>query len=343
MQAIRARRCRGRADRAVMRSPAASSAPLLKGMPPAPSPAEIREHIALSLQHYTKAYETEAVCDRLGMPPATEGAWAHNSKRVYVQSRLAGVDTTSLYLIARAVAEEFGDAELENLIAASGLHGADGNLKNLIFAAVGAKPRIVLRDAIDNVIEIVEGADRCLVYDRPLLPSGLSWGELVEWWAEASRIEDSRRAAVSLYRRLAKSLGSAPERTLFSTYCARYQGSQGRETPALVPQVYLHYDPYTKRELARFAGTELPRQRMDFLLLLHDRSRVVIEVDGRHHYADDLGTASPARYAAMVKEDRNLRLDGYEVYRFGARELGGSNPAAIVDPFFDRLLSRRNG
>jgi hypothetical protein len=39
----------------------------------------------------------------------------------------------------------------------------------------------VLRDAINNVIEIVEGADRCLVYDRPLEHSGLSWGSLVQW------------------------------------------------------------------------------------------------------------------------------------------------------------------
>jgi len=34
-------------------------------------------------------------------------------------------------------------------------HGVAGDLKNLIFAADGPKPRIVLRDAINNVIEIV--------------------------------------------------------------------------------------------------------------------------------------------------------------------------------------------
>ena len=59
-------------------------------------------------------------------------------------------------------------------------------MKNIIFAAEGNKPRIVLRDAIDNVIEMVEGADRVLVYDSPLSRNGLTRGELVEWWAASS-------------------------------------------------------------------------------------------------------------------------------------------------------------
>ena len=35
--------------------------------------------------------------------------------------------------------------------------------------------------------------------------------------------------------------------------------------------------------------------------------------------ADDDGSASPDRYAEMVREDRTLRLTGYEVYRFGVK------------------------
>ena len=56
----------------------------------------------------------------------------------------------------------------------AGVRGVNGEMRNLIFAASGAKPRIVLRDAINNVIEIVEGADRVLVYDRPLPREGLT-------------------------------------------------------------------------------------------------------------------------------------------------------------------------
>lgn len=40
-------------------------------------------------------------------------------------------------------------------------------------ASIGRKPQIVLRDAVANIIEITEGAERCLVYDRPLPNGGL--------------------------------------------------------------------------------------------------------------------------------------------------------------------------
>ena len=78
---------------------------------------------------------------------------------------------------------------------------------------------------------------------------------------------------------------------------------------------------------------------MDFLLLLPGRQRVVIEIDGKQHYADG-ETASPQRYATMVAEDRNLRLLGYEVYRFGGHELSEGDPRAIVEPFLNRLIKR---
>lgn len=111
----------------------------------------------------------------------------------------------------------------------------------------------------------------------------------------------------------------------------------------LIPQVYLHYDPYTKRE----RGDEqfLVRQRMDFLLMLDNGLRVVIEVDGRHHFDD------PATYAAMCREDRRLRLRGYVVYRFGAAEFEdtnltplriGPNSQAVIKDFFEHLL-RKHG
>ncbi|PLC10656.1 hypothetical protein AUQ48_17310 [Kocuria flava] len=123
------------------------------------------------------------------------------------------------------------------------------------------------------------------------------------------------------------------ERLLFDEYCKRY-GTQGFDIPALIPQVYLHYDPYTKR-----TGATLPRQRMDFLLLLPSRRRVVLELDGKQHYAEDDGKASPRRYAEMVKEDRELRLAGYEVYRFGGREfMEGQHPRPMLGKFFDTLL-----
>jgi hypothetical protein len=66
------------------------------------------------------------------------------------------------------------------------------------------------------------------------------------------------------------------------THCARYAEDGGFDLPALIPQVYLHYDPYSRRS-GKQSGA-LYRQRMDFLLLGPDPSRIVIELDGLQHY-----------------------------------------------------------
>lgn len=72
---------------------------------------------------------------------------------------------------------------------------------------------------------------------------------------------------------------------------------------------------------------------MDFLLLLPNQQRVVIEVDGSQHLSAD-GEPSLPQYAKMVAADRELRLAGYEVYRFGANELVGPAAAAVIERFF---------
>ena len=84
----------------------------------------------------------------------------------------------------------------------------------------------------------------------------------------------------------------------------------------------------------------LLRFRMDFLLLLPQGVRVVIEVDGKHHYADGAGSADVQRYAQMVRGDRELKLAGYEVFRFGAMELQAPAAKADVKAFFETLFKR---
>jgi very-short-patch-repair endonuclease len=110
----------------------------------------------------------------------------------------------------------------------------------------------------------------------------------------------------------------------------------GETLPALIPQVYLHYDPeVVSRVVNRDA---LLRQRMDFLLLFPGRQRIVIEIDGKQHYAEgDL--ASPRLYAEMVAADRELRLRGYEIYRFGGYELSHNRTPEVAVTFFERLFA----
>ena len=211
------------------------------------------------------------------------------------------------------------------------VRGVGGRPKNLIFASRGPKPEIGFADAINNDIVILSGEESCLIYDRPIGASGLLWSELVSWWGEVTPGAD----AAKLGARLQESLASDAERKLFATYFKAYRSALGEALPALLPQVYLHYDPAVVKTLRH--RLPLPRQRMDFLLLLPSRQRVVIEVDGKHHFSEN-DLPSLKVYADMVSADRELRLAGYEVYRFGANELVGDGAEAKIKDFFDKLF-----
>ena len=92
------------------------------------------------------------------------------------------------------------------------------------------------------------------------------------------------------------------------------------DLPALIPQVYLYYDPQTQQE----RGYKLfEHQKMDFLMIFSHHDRVVIEIDGKQHYAVN-DKASPKLYSDMVRAHREMSLYGYDVYRFGGYEFLGA-------------------
>jgi hypothetical protein len=229
--------------------------------------------------------------------------------------------------------------------------GVKGAPKNLIFAAINAKPDLYFTDAINNDVAITNKSD-ALIYDRLLPDSGLTWAAMAAWWQELHKSQEATVAKRGLYRRLRDAViatRSPGEFVLFDTYYREFVPQYKDTLPALIPQVYLHYDPRTAAQ--RGFEPVLPRQRMDLLLLLDRSVRVVIEVDGKHHYADG-ATASPTKYAGMVSEDRLLRLRGYEIYRFGAAEFSdtevegeririGPGSRALVSRFFRELFARR--
>jgi very-short-patch-repair endonuclease len=213
-----------------------------------------------------------------------------------------------------------------------------GRPKNIIFAS-SVKPDLRFRDAVNNDIEIVTNADKVLVYDRPITIDGLRWRDLQAWWSDTNRIVDAEDAKKSLYKRLRESLptDSPPQVLLFDTFYKGF-GRAIPDLPALLPEVWLYWDPKTVRERGANA---LLRFRMDFLLLLPTGVRVVVEVDGKHHYARPDGQADTGRYASMAAGDRELKLAGYEVFRFGAEELLGCGAREAVKKFFDTLFKRR--
>lgn len=276
------------------------------------------------------------------------------SRRDHTQNELAtsisAVLARSGYVVL-ATGSDSGYPVFEVVALRSQVSGA---MKNLIFASNGPKPELVFRDAINNDVEIAKNAEHVLVYDVPLPQDGtLEWKHLRNWWA-AGHSTSEEAAKTQLYQRLSQSVRAAKspgEYAIFRSYYKLYAPLLGDNLPALLPQVFLHYDPYTKRQ----RGDEqlLARQRMDFLLMLKHGVRVVIEIDGRHHYATehdkDLWVADAQRYAEMAREDRKLRLSGYEVYRFGGAEFTdvsmdswsvGERSETMIKSFFDRLLKR---
>lgn len=303
-------------------------------------PDVLRNAIAEEIAAQVKAYDIVDECHRLGLGRGTEDA-AWRSKRLYVLSLLRGLDVPRLLDVATRFIDDRDAPDLEEVVNQFGRGGVAGEFKNLIFAADGPKPELVFVDAVSNDVKITKYADHCLVYARPLPAAGLSWRDLISWWREnRPGLHDATDVEVGqdLYRRLFASLDSEPERTIFRAYCSLYGRLGGFDLPALIPQVYLHYDPYVAKY--RRGPAPLARQRMDFLMLLPRRELVVIEVDGVQHYAEG-EKPSPRLYSEMVAEDRRLRLSGYEVFRFGGHELNDPRAGEHVLKFFQQLLVQR--
>ncbi|WP_030593772.1 hypothetical protein [Streptomyces globisporus] len=212
--------------------------------------------------------------------------------------------------------------------------------KNVVFASLKKKPDIRFLSSVDNDIEIVGGhPDDTLIYDREISTAGLRWRDLHSWWQDKRKFRSEIDARVDLYQRLLKSLpeNSPGQKNFFRAYHAALSPSV--DHPALLPEVWLHWDPKTVEE----RGTEaLLRSRMDFLLLLPHGQRVVLEVDGSQHFTRDRGlTPDTAKYAEMVAADRDLRLRGYEVFRFGHDELKSPDAAlALLRQFLPAMFRR---
>ena len=208
--------------------------------------------------------------------------------------------------------------------------------KNLIFASP-RKPDIRFRDAVNNDIEIVNGLEDVLIFDKPFPSDGLRWRDLQNWWAEKHNLKDLEAKSQLYFRLLASMPKESPPQKLFFESYFRIFASNIPELPALLPEVWLHWDPKTVRERGPEA---LKSFRMDFLMLFSHEIRVVIEIDGKQHYSNPSGKADPLRYATMAKSDRELRLSGYDVYRFGATELDENSGPKHIQEFFSLLFKR---
>lgn len=209
--------------------------------------------------------------------------------------------------------------------------------KNLIFAS-SIKPDLRFSNALDNDVEIVTHADKVLVYDKHIGVAGLLWKDLQLWFEEKYNMkgEEAKRA---LYERLRASVPSSSpvQKLAFTSFYKAFPSIDVPNLPVLLPEVWFHWDPQSVLQRGK---TALPRSRMDFLLLLPGGIRIVIEIDGKHHYATENGQASPQLYSDMVAADRLLKLAGYEVYRFGGYELCLPNAEDVLIKFYQSLFNK---
>lgn len=212
--------------------------------------------------------------------------------------------------------------------------GVRGAVKNIIFAA-RYKPEIAFDDALNNDIRITANTEHCLIFDKEIPSNGLHWEELVEWYACKEGITNNKEKVFC--KRLQEAMDSEPEKILLNAYYTCIH-TKNINPPALIPQVYLYYDPLTWKQ----RGYKLfEHQKMDFLMLFSHRNRVVIEIDGKQHYAEG-EVASPKRYAEMVAAQREMSLFGYDVYRFGGYEFCGNQETVYsnLTQFFERLFTK---
>jgi len=266
----------------------------------------------------------------------------HNSELVDVINRYLEHDGYKLM-----VKDTIGDKHFYHCVSTKA--GVRGAVKNIIFAAK-YKPEIVFDDALNNDIRITKNANQCLIYDRPIPPNGLMWSELIEWYAEENAITQNQENV--FIRRLCDCLDvsfkangakTGPETWMLQAYY-ELKNELHIDVPALIPQVYLYYDPQTQKE----RGYKLfEHQKMDYLMIFSHRDRVVIEIDGKQHYADG-DRASPKLYSEMVRAHREMSLFGYDVYRFGGYEFLGADQdeeikqriLANLKEFFVRLFQK---
>ena len=208
--------------------------------------------------------------------------------------------------------------------------------KQIIFASKNVKPDFGITDVLDGDISLIADSNS-LNYDQKIYDQ-LTWQQLEGWW-EDNNLEINK----SLKKRLIESLDSEAELMFFKAYFKEF-GFLGDKLPALLPQVYVAYDPVCAKDLPN--GKTRIRQRIDFLMILPNLKRLIIEIDGKHHYAREDGRADTRRYAEMVRVDRDLRLRGYEVYRFGGAEFyndqntAEENSIAVVKDFFTALFKQ---
>lgn len=207
---------------------------------------------------------------------------------------------------------------------------------NIIFGSTKVKPDIIIEDAISNKIKVKSNKGDYIIYTNDKNISGLRWSDLILWWKKEYNVNEEY-AKEQLLSKLTNCCEDGPEKKYFEIYVENFLEKHKEDSIALLPQVWYHYDPKTKSQ--RDNKDTLYVQRLDFMMLLPNNIRIVIEIDGIQHYSkkDDNGiyVANPELYSKLTEHDRLLQLQGYRVLRYGGYEF--KNEREIEDKIINDI------
>ena len=117
----------------------------------------------------------------------------------------------------------------------------------------------------------------------------------------------------------------------FAQFIKPYLENKHRAPIALLPQVYLNWDPLTQKQ----RGYKLVNQRVDFLWYGPNHFPLVIEIDGPSHWEfPDVG------YRVQCEFDRDLMDRGFHIRRFTNDEIRSWHSQNRLEEEVKSLFSR---
>lgn len=259
----------------------------------------------------------------------SEDYWSIES---HICGEIQAIPDDALIGTAEAIAGDLKDsvtamAEINSLLEVLGNPPIITEALCIVFATE-IKPDIVVKNVLKKEIE-VRGSGSGLVYMANTGKNPILWKDVLKWYEDEFHDSlDGFSAKESLKSKLLLSLSKAspPEAIFFNAYCEATIDQYN--SLALFPQVWMQYD--TRSASDRGGVSAFKHQRMDFMLFLKKGKTLILEIDGRDHYANklipkpkeckyDVYIADPDKYAEMMNEDRKMRFNGYEVLRYGAK------------------------
>ena len=147
-----------------------------------------------------------------------------------------------------------------------------------------------------------------LDYRGPFSHTGITWDNVLDYFM-------SKEITLwDLSDRYDKAIAPRCEKLFYEAYTKQFINT-GFEISnceiALLPQVYVNWDPYTKEQ----RGYKLVNQRVDFLWYGPNHFPLIIEIDGPSHWE------FPDEYCVQCRTDRDLMDLGFHIRRFTNDEI----------------------